>query len=135
MVKIKNLNDFEKLKNTNYLIRDYLFNHIFELFKTYECTNLSSVGAFYLLENKEDVANHNEFGLSLPLDKAVAEFTQLITIKDNINEVTLLYSCFVITNDYAISVFTEPKNLTDEMQLNLLWDHTEKEVQINVQER
>ena len=71
-------------------------------------------------------------GLSLPLDKAIYEFTDLLTLKGNKEQIELLHSCFVLTNDYAISVFIEPKYTSEAIRSNLLDDYTERQVKVNV---
>ena len=73
-------------------------------------------------------------GLSLPLEKATYEFTDRLSIIGKNEKVVVLHSCFVLTNDYAISVFAEPETLTAEIINNLLEDSTERIINIESEE-
>lgn len=131
MVKIEKPSDFDSL-NINPIIKAYLFDYLYFFLKQYDCTDITEFGAFYLLENEKDLEKHKEMGLSLPLDKAIYEFTDLMTLKGNSEQIKLLHSCFVLTNDYAISVFIEPKYINEAIRSNLLDDYTERTIEVNV---
>lgn len=131
MVKIEKPSDFDSLK-INPIIKAYLFDYLYFFLKQYDCTDITEFGAFYLLENEKDLEKHKEMGLSLPLDKAIYEFTDLMTLKGNSEQIKLLHSCFVLTNDYAISVFIEPKYINEAIRSNLLDDYTERTIEVNV---
>ena len=131
MVKIEKPSDFDSL-DINPIIKSYLIDYLNFFLKQYNCTDISEFGAFYLLENEKDLGKHKEMGLSLPLDKAIYEFTDLLTLKGNKEQIELLHSCFVLTNDYAISVFIEPKYTSEAIRYNLLDDYTERQVKVNV---
>lgn len=131
MVKIEKPSDFDSL-DINPIIKSYLIDYLNFFLKQYNCTDISEFGAFYLLENEKDLEKHKEMGLSLPLDKAIYEFTDLLTLKGNKEQIELLHSCFVLTNDYAISVFIETKYTSDAIRSNLLDDYTERQVEVNV---
>ena len=131
MVKIEKPSDFDSL-DINPIIKSYLIDYLNFFLKQYNCTDISEFGAFYLLENEKDLEKHKEMGLSLPLDKAIYEFTDLLTLKGNQEQIELLHSCFVLTNDYAISVFIEPKYTSEAIRSNLLDDYTERQVKVNV---
>lgn len=132
MVKLEKISDFGLMRNVNSLIRSYLFHYLYSFLDDYDCENITEFGAFYLLENDKDCLKYKEMGLSLPLDKAIPEFTDILTIKNSIEKIKLLHSCFVINNDYAISVFIKPKYLNKEVRNNLLDEYTEREVIIDV---
>lgn len=131
MVKIEKPSDFDSL-DINPIIKSYLIDYLNFFLKQYNCTDIREFGAFYLLENEKDLEKHKEMGLSLPLDKAIYEFTDLLTLKGNKEQIELLHSCFVLTNDYAISVFIEPKYISEAIRSNLLDDYTERQVEVNV---
>lgn len=131
MVKIEKPSDFDSL-DINPIIKSYLIDYLNFFLKQYNCTDISEFGAFYLLENEKDLEKHKEMGLSLPLDKAIYEFTDLLTLKGNKEQIELLHSCFVLTNDYAISVFIETKYTSDAIRSNLLDDYTERQIEVNV---
>lgn len=131
MVKIEKPSDFDSL-DINPIIKSYLIDYLNFFLKQYNCTDISEFGAFYLLENEKDLEKNKEMGLSLPLDKAIYEFTDLLTLKGNKEQIELLHSCFVLTNDYAISVFIEPKYTSEAIRSNLLDDYTERQVKVNV---
>ena len=122
MVEIRNENDLKKLNHTNNLIQAYITRYLQYFLKEYECSDISEFGTFFFLESIEDCKRHKEMGLSLPLDKATYEFTDRLSIIGKNEKVELLHSCFVLTNDYAISVFAEPETLTAEIINNLLED-------------
>lgn len=131
MVKIEKPSDFDSL-DIKPIIKSYLIEYLNFFLKQYNCTDISEFGAFYLLENEKDLEKHKKMGLSLPLDKAIYEFTDLLTLKGNKEQIELLHSCFVLTNDYAISVFIEPKYTSEAIRSNLLDDYTERTIEVNV---
>ena len=134
MVEIRNENDLKKLKSANELIRAYITRYLQYFLKEYECADISKFGAIYLLENEEDTKKHKEMGLSLPLDKATYEFTDRLSIVGKNEKIDLLHSCFVLTNDYAVSLFAEPKILSAEINKNLLEDSTDRIINIDTEE-
>ena len=134
MVEIRNENDLAKLNHTNGLIQAYITRYLQYFLKEYECSNISEFGAFFFLESIEDCKRHKEMGLSLPLDKATYEFTDRLSIIGKNEKVELLHSCFVLTNDYAVSLFAEPETLTAEITNNLLEDSTERIINIDSEE-
>ncbi len=134
MVKIQDENDLKKLNHTNNLIQAYITRYLQYFLKTYECSDISEFGAFFFLESIEDCKRHREMGLSLPLDKSIYEFTDRLSIIGKNEKVELLHSCFVLTNDYAVSLFAEPVTLTTEIINNLLEDSTERIINIDSEE-
>lgn len=134
MLEIRNENDLKKLKSANELISAYITRYLQYFLKEYECADISEFGAIYLIENEEDTKKHKEMGLSLPLDKAIYEFTDRLLIIGKNAKVELLHSCFVLTNDYAVSLFAEPETLTAEIKNNLLEDSTDRIININTEE-
>ena len=131
MVKIEKPSDFDSL-DINPIIKSYLIDYLNFFLKQYNCTDISEFGAFYLLENEKDLEKNKEMGLYLPLDKDIYVFTDLLTLKGTILQIEILHSCFVLTNDYAISVFIEPKYTSEAIRSNLLDDYTERQVKVNV---
>ena len=134
MVEIKNINDLKKLNNENKLIQSYIKNHLIHLIKEFDCSDISSEGAIFFFESVEDCKKHNEMGLSLPLDKATYEFTDRLFLIGKNEKVELLHSCFVLTNDCAVSLFAEPATLNAEIINNLLEDSTEITIIIESEE-
>lgn len=134
MVEIRNENDLAKLNHTKGLIQAYITRYLQYFLKEYECSDISEFGAFFFLESIEDCKRHKEMGLSLPLEKATYEFTDRLSIIGKNEKVEVLHSCFVLTNDYAISVFSEPETLTTEIINNLLEDSTERTINIESEE-
>lgn len=132
MVKIEKRNDLEKLKYANPLIVKYLDDYLQFFLTKYKCESISEFGAFYLIENREDLQNHSIMGLSQPINKSIYEFTDFLTIKNSISQIKLLHSCFLLNNDYAISVFIPDEILDVEMRKYLLEDSTEREVVLDV---
>ena len=131
MVKVEKESDLILLSNTNKLIAKYLENYMHYLFRQYDCLDISEFGTIFLLENESDSKKHEEMGLSLPLEKAIFEFTDLLTLTNEQERITVLHSCFVLTNDYAISVFAQPKRLSKPILANLLNDCTERTINVN----
>ena len=134
MVKIQNENDLTKLNHTNKLIQAYITRYLQYYLKEYECSDISEFGAIFFFESVEDCKKHNEMGLSLPLDKATYEFTDRLFLIGKNEKVELLHSCFVLTNDCAVSLFAEHATLTDKIINNLLEDSTERIINIESEE-
>lgn len=132
MIKIEKRSDFEKLKSKNPLIIKYLKDYLEFFLTKYECDSISEFGAFYLIENKDDLQNHSIIGLSNPITESIYEFTDLLTIKNSTSQIKLLHSCFLLSNDYAISIFFPDEILDVETRKYLLEDSTEREVIFDV---
>ena len=127
-IKIEKRSDFEKLKSKNPLIIKYLKDYLEFFLTKYECSSISEFGAFYLLEDKSDLQNYSKMGLSQPINESVYEFTDFLTIQNSTSQIKLLHSCFLLNNDYAISVFIPDEVLDIETKIYLLEDSTEREV-------
>lgn len=132
MIKIEKRDDLEKLKSKNPLIVKYLDDYLQFFLTKYECDSIVEFGAFYLIENKEDLQNYSIMGLSQAIDKSIYEFTNFLTIKNSTSQIKLLHSCFLLNNDYAISVFIPDEILDIETRKYLLEDSTEREVVFDV---
>ncbi len=132
MIKIEKRDDLEKVKSKNPLIVKYLENYLQFFLTKYECSSISEFGAFYLIENKDDLQNYSIMGLSQPINKTIYEFTDFLTIKNSISQIKLLHSCFLLNNDYAISVFIPDEILDVKIRKYLLEDSTEREVVFDV---
>ncbi len=134
MIKIEKTADLEKLKSANPLIAKYLEDYLQFFLTQYECNNdsISEFGAFYLIENKSDLQNHSIMGLSQPINKSIYEFTDFLTIKNSTSQIELLHSCFLLDNDYGISVFIPDEILDVETRKYLLEDSTEREIILDV---
>ena len=132
MIKIEKRDDLEKVKSKNPLIVKYLENYLQFFLTKYECSSISEFGAFYLIENKDDLQNYSIMGLSQPINKTIYEFTDFLTIKNSISKIKLLHSCFLLNNDYAISVFIPDEILDVKIRKYLLEDSTEREVVFDV---
>ena len=134
MIEIRNENDLKKLNHTNELIQAYITRYLQYFLKQYECSDISEFGAIYLLESIEDIDRHKEMGISLPLDKAIYEFTDRLLLIGKNEKVEILHSCFVLTNDYAVSLFAESKYLSLDVLHNLLTDSTKRIINIETEE-
>lgn len=132
MVKIEKGSDFEKLKFENPLIVKYLMDYLQFFLTQYECDSISEFGAFYLIENESDLQNYSIMGLLQPIDKSIYEFTELLTIKNSTSQIKVLHSCFLLDNDYAISVFIPDVILDSKTRKYLLEESTEREVVYNI---
>lgn len=132
MVKIEKGSDFEKLKSENPLIVKHLKDYLQFFLTQYECDSISEFGAFYLIENESDLQNYSIMGLLQPIDKSIYEFTELLTIKNSTSQIKVLHSCFLLDNDYAISVFIPDVILDSKTRKYLLEDSTEREVVYNI---
>lgn len=132
MIKIEKIADLEKLKSVNPLIAKYLEDYLQFFLTKYECESISEFGTFYLLEDKDDLQKYSTMGLSQPIDKSIYEFTDCLTIKNSTSQIKLLHSCFLLNNDYAISVFIPDEILDIKIREYLLEDSTEREVVFDV---
>lgn len=134
MILIQKQEDFKKceIKHIHPLIIKYLKNYLDLFLQRYQCNEISEFGAFYLFENYTDCKNYKKMGLYAPLNKTPCEFTEIITIKDNSNKLVILHSCFLISDNYAISVFMPNETLDNLTKEHLSKNAVEIEVSINV---
>lgn len=128
---IEELSDFDNL-TAHYLVRDFLFDYLYYFVDKYQCTDLKKFGAFCLLTSEEDFERYQEIGLSLPFDKAVPEFTELMNFKTNHESVSLVHCWFQRNNETGVSVFFDPELMNEEIHNNLFDDFSITEVTINV---
>lgn len=134
MIKIESQDDLTKLdnKNINPLITAYIKKHFLFVCRQYKCPDLSQVGAIFLLENKEDLLLHTELGLSAPLEQAVFEFAELLTLQSATDSTKLWHCCFILTNDNAISLFAPADTLLlTNLESRLKEDYTTRIIQID----
>ncbi len=69
-------------------------------------------------------------GLTNSLENSFPEFAELLIFKNSLEYIKLLHSCFVISNSYAISVYTEIEILSKSAETNLMHDCVIKEITI-----
>lgn len=136
MIKIENQADLTKLDNKriNPLIAAYIKKHFLFACRQYKCSDLSQVGAFFLLENRKDCLKHKDFGVSVPLEQSVFEFADLLTLRFGKREVKLWHCCFVLTNDNAISLFAPIETIGTNLEARLRKDYTERIIYIDNKE-
>lgn len=134
MIKIKNQSDLSKLDNKkiNPLIAAYIKKYFLFVCKQFKSSDLSQVGAFFILENQEDCLRHKDFGLSVPLEQSVFEFADLLTLHSGKEEVKLWHCLFVLTNNNATSLFVPADLLLlTNLESWLQKDYTERTVIID----
>jgi len=135
MISIENENDVENLETTMFshpLIARFLKNYITSITSQYLDYELSEYGSFYFLESEKDVKTlYIMDGIKFNLLEETAEYTELITLQGKREQVKIVHVCFIISDCFAISVFTEVGTLELETEKNLLKDNTERTVQLN----
>lgn len=127
MVKIEKRSDIDLL-NSHYLIKKYIQNHFNLICKNYDCTDLIKVGAIFYLHSNDDLKNFRETGLSLPFNKSIYETSDLLTLDDGKSKITVFQTVYLLSNDIAITVIFDIKNLNELIKSWLLEDCTERTV-------
>ncbi len=128
MIKITSTEDLTKLKGQDILLVKFLKLYLENLIKQYECEILSKHGSLFVFESIEDIENHQQIGLSQPIIKSTYEFTDVLILTDEIREIKVLHSCFVLNNDYAISLFIPYETLDLKTREFFLLDSTERHI-------
>lgn len=128
MIKIMSIEDLTKLEGQDILLVKFLKLYLKDLNKQYECETLSKHGSIFLAENISDIEKHKEIGLSQPIIKSTYEFAEILTLTDEIREIKVLHSCFLLNNDYAISLFVPYEVLDSKTREFFLLDSTERHI-------
>jgi hypothetical protein len=107
MKKIEKYSDLEGIKEET--VYGYVKNLLEELFETYEVDSIEEYGAIFFIEKEEELLQHREFYLSLPLREQRFEW---------IDEVGNGYvnGCIVIDNERAINLIGKAEYFTKYME-------------------
>ncbi len=107
MKKIEKYSDLEGIKEE--VVYVYVKNLLEELFETYEVDSIEEFGAIFFIEKEEELLQHREFYLSLPLREQRFEW---------IDEVGNGYvnGCIVIDNERAINLIGKAEYFTKYME-------------------
>lgn len=119
MVKIQCTGDIVRA-NIPKCIRDYFSEYIQLILSKYQTDNLQKIGCVYFLENVQDTRQHQQMGLSLPIQETPFEYGELIRLNDSHGERELLHGCYVFNNDFAIDIFGERNIFSEDMVRSLL---------------
>jgi len=99
--KITKSSDLKQMKNS--YVRQYIEKLLIYLLNEYSdyCTegSISSFGAIFLVEDYDDLRNHQAFGLVTPIKESKFEFLDDIGCG-------FTHGVLVISNDFAISIFS-----------------------------
>lgn len=128
MIKITSIEDLAKVESQDILLVKFLKLYLEDLIKQYECETLPKHGSLFVFESIEDIENHQQIGLSQPIIKSTYEFTDILILTDGIREIKVLHSCFVLNNDYAISLFIPYEMLDSKTRKFFLLDSTERHI-------
>ena len=128
MIKITSIEDLTKLEGKDILLVKYLKLYLKDLIKQYDYETLSKHGSIFVFENIADIKKHEEIGLSQPIMKSTYEFTDVLILTCEIREIKVLHSCFVLNNDYAISLFIPYEMLDLQTREFFLLDSTERHI-------
>ena len=128
MIKITSIEDLTKLEGQDILLVKYLKLYLKDLIKQHEYETLSKHGRLFVFENIADIEKHDEIGLSQPIMKSTYEFTDVLILTDEIREIKVLHSCFLLNNDYAISLFIPYEMLDSKTREFFLLDSTERHI-------
>ena len=133
MIEIENQADLTELdkKNISPLVSAYIKNYYFFVCKQFEVSDLTSIGGFFLLENRKDCLKYKKAGLSAPFEQSVFEFAELLTLRSGKEEVKLWHCLFVLTNDNAISLFVSIETIGANLEACLRKDYTERIIYID----
>lgn len=132
MIKVEKISDIEELnkENINSLFAVYIQQYLQFFLNEYHCQNMSQFGAFYILNDKTDICKYKEMGLQKPIEESLSEFTEELIIKNSIEEIKILHSCFVLNDSYAISVFVQRGLLDFETEEYLFPKQKQKTIMI-----
>lgn len=116
---IKSLNENQGI---NLLIKRYLTEYLNFVFEVNQIDTLEGSGFVNFLENKREIEN-----IKYILTNE-SEFTEIIKISNHVKEIELLHGCFVLSADFAVSVFVERGVLNTELEEQLLKNAERKEI-------
>ena len=107
MKKIEKYDDLKGIKEE--VVYAYIKALLEELFQTYEVDSIEEFGAIFYIEKEEELLQHREFYLSLPLSEQRFEW---------IDEVGNGYvnGCIVIDNERAINLIGKAEYFTKYME-------------------
>jgi|GEM_PF-2503478 len=128
MIKIENEKDIEALEKnpkSNKIVCRFLLDYIKSITSGYPEYTLKDYGAFYFLECQADSELHEVLHLSSPITQSLVEFSEVIIVQNGDEVIKLLHSCFIISNDFAISLFAEVGILDSSTEQHLLDERLE----------
>ncbi len=128
MIKITSIEDLTQLEGQDIILVKFLKLYLKDLIKQYECETLSKHGCLFVFENIVDIENYKNLGLNQPVIKSTYEFTDVLILTDGIREIKVLHSCFLLNNDYAISLFIPYEMLDAKTREFFLLDSIERHI-------
>ncbi len=105
MIKITKLTDIWESEKIPKYIAESMEKLMLKICKDYLTLDISSFGAFYFIENVNDLDRYAETGMTERIEDAEPELFDVIADKNNDN--CCFHTCYVIDTDYAIYVFCE----------------------------
>lgn len=109
MIRITKLTDIWKSKTIPQYIADSMEKQLLKLCREWLTDDIDSFGAFFFAEDKNDLDNYREIGLTERIETAEPEW--LTIISGDITE-KCYQLCYIIDDGFAIYVFCEVKNFS-----------------------
>lgn len=104
MVRITNLLDIWRCKEIPKYIADSMETQLIKLCKEWLVSDIGSFGAFFYIENADDLDNYKETGLTERIETAEPEWITML-VDDNDNKCYQI--CHIIDDGFAIYIFVE----------------------------
>lgn len=109
MIKITKLTDIWKAETIPGYIANSMEKQLLKLCREWLTEDIGSFGAFFFVENKSDLDNYRETGLTERIETAEPEW---ITILKSASEEKCFQTCYIISDSFAVYVFCEEKYIS-----------------------
>ena len=109
MVRITNLLDLWKSDRIPQYIADSMEKQLLKLCKEWLTYDIGSFGAFFFVENKNDLDNYRDTGMTERIETAEPEWITMI-LGENGEKCHQL--CHIIDDSFAVYVFCEEENFS-----------------------
>ncbi len=111
MKKITTFTNIWEIKNIPQYIADSMYKQMLKLCKDYLTLDISTFGAFFYVENKSDLDNYIETGITERIEDAEPEWINIFSSPDKTKN--CMQGCYLLHTNYAIYIFCE----TDTIKL------------------
>lgn len=133
MISITNMSDIDNLRdnsNVPEILTEYLGYVLEDLLARYKVKDISKFGKLLLLDITSEHKEHTKLGLAKPLEASLYEYSECIKISSSYEDISILHGCFLLSNEYFLSIYSEPDYLTQQECLHLLEEAGEIEFNI-----
>ncbi len=109
MIRITNLLDLWKCDKIPQYIADSMEEQLLKLCKEWLTYDIESFGAFFFVENKNDLDNYRDIGMTERIETAEPEW---ITTLSGEKEERCFQICHIIDDGFAVYIFCEEENIS-----------------------